>query len=131
MAKTFELKIVLFSRNVSSLKTDRILSELRIVFTHDWLNFNWITVTCSVLPFISHDQRLIVGECFRLREISINVNKLLALLYFVIGCLFLNSLLFFYCILLLLVYFFVPLFFYTEVVPILLFIILRTPFPFS
>ena len=85
---------------MSSYKTDWILSESRVVFTHDWtltephvLSWHmtdWIRTEslnrCSVLPFISHDQQCnecaLVGECFCLCEISINVNKLF-LVYFV------------------------------------------------
>ena len=42
---------------MSSRKTDRILFELRVVFAHDWRNSNGLTIACSVLPFISHDQQ--------------------------------------------------------------------------
>ena len=28
-----------------------------VALTHDWLNSNWITEFCSVLPFISDDQQ--------------------------------------------------------------------------
>ena len=59
----------LFAQDVfkTSHKTDRILFQLRVVFTHDWssrvalahdwLNSNLITIACSVLPFISDDQQ--------------------------------------------------------------------------
>ena len=67
--------IILFSRNVSSNKTDWILTESRVVFTHDWLNTNWITECVLCLAFYitraSSVMNALVWGC--LREISINV----------------------------------------------------------
>ena len=99
LRRDLRTKIIIFSRNVSSHKTDQILSEILVIFTHDWLNSNWISrvvftydwlnshrtvIACSVLPFILHDnQKLMIAlewECFCLIEISINVNKMLSLL---------------------------------------------------
>ena len=104
---------ILFSRKVFSHKTDRILSKLRAVFIHNWQNSNCITAACSVLPFIlitrvSSLMNAFVWEC--LREISINVSKLLIVHFVyvhfcrvvVIACLFVYPL-FLYCTLLLLV----------------------------
>ena len=126
IAETFEPKIILFSRNVSSHNTDRIFSE------------HWIIVTCSVWSFISHDQQSDECTCRRMFLPSRNIYKckqlfivyctffvyvrsgriviaiyplfflyctLLLVIYFLIPFIFI------YCILLLLVYFFVPLFF--------------------
>ena len=122
-----------------------------VALTYDWLNSNWITepplpvLSCLLCPTISRLMNALEGECFCLREISINVNRLLILLllhvfilvfirHFFIGCLFFKTLLIFlYCTLLLLVYFWIPLFYnvvaclllyplhYTEIVAIFLF----------
>ena len=47
----------------------------RIVLTHDWLNSNWITVACYILPFISHDQQSDECTCRRMFLPSRNLYK--------------------------------------------------------
>ena len=83
-------KIILFSHNVSSHKTDRILSQLRVVFTHDWLNSNWTTrvvlthdwlcaaLCCLLYPMISSLMNAHVGECFFLPSRILYKCKLIA-----------------------------------------------------
>ena len=110
-------------------------SHTQYVLTQDWLNYFWIAVDCFVLPFISHGKQMNVleGKCLCLLQISIIVNKSLAvllssilfihyffILYFVVASLLLNSLFWYRCCCGL----FTSLFFlfcYTNVVAIFLF----------
>ena len=88
------------------------------VFTQDWQNSNWITVACSVLPFISYHKGQQSDACTCMRMSLRNLYKCKQIVYFVyvhlcrvvVACLFVYPL-FLYCTLLLLVYFFVPLLF--------------------
>ena len=118
----------------------------RVVLTHDLLNFNCNTESCSVSPFISHDQQS--DECTR-RRICLPLRNLykckqalycvfclrsslkncccylsaIFILHFVIGCLFLNSFLYFYTALCCCLFISLsPYFFYADVVVIFLFI---------
>ena len=62
-----------------------VLCHTQSVFTQDWLNFFWIAVACSVLPFIPQDSSLknaLKWEC--LCVISINVNNLFIILLFIL-----------------------------------------------
>ena len=61
--RVLQTVIILFTHNVSSHKIDRIFSELPIILQGKQFN-----------------EHLLEGECLYLREISINVNKLLAVL---------------------------------------------------
>ena len=81
---------------------------MQCVFTQDWLNSFWIAIACPVLPFMN--------ACLCLRKISINVNKLLAVLLLPV---YLFIRFFLYSTLLLPVYFLVP-FLYADVVAIFL-----------
>ena len=86
---------------MSSHKTDLILY--------------WIPVACSVLPFISHGKQS-EGKFLRLRKISINLNKLLAVLLLPV---YLFIRLFLFCTLLLSVYFLIP---YFSILMLLMFV---------
>ena len=55
------------------------------LFTQDWLNFFWTDIASSVLCCLlycslSSLMNTLEGECLCLHEISVNVNKLLAVL---------------------------------------------------
>ena len=113
---------------MSSYKIDWILFELPL-----------LALSCLLYNMVSNTMNT-QGECICLRKVSINVNKLPAVLLSVYP-LFIN------CILLLLVYFFIPFFILMLLLYFclfvdyvynptflffkLLFIILITPFPFS
>ena len=73
----------MFARSLSQRPSNHNYSLFtQRVFTQDWPNSYWITVSYSVLPVLQSTQS---GECtwrrmFLPREITKNVNKLLALL---------------------------------------------------
>ena len=109
------------------LQTTVILFTTIIDFMQDWLNssefFPWPALCCLLNCRLNSVINALEGEYICLRDISINVNKLLAvqccycmftclsaffILHFVVACLFLNPFLF--------------IFIYTDVVAIFLFI---------
>ena len=94
--------IILFTRNVSSDKTDWILYELPM-----------LALSCLLYRMVSSLMNALEGECLCLCEISINVNKL-----FIVICVFCLRCPCSVVVACLLVY---PLF-YTDVVAIFLFI---------
>ena len=91
--RDFQTTVILFIRNVSSDKTEWILTELPL-----------LTLLCFLYRMVSSLMNALVGECLCLKEISINANKLLAVfllpvylfirflyvLHFVVVCLLLN-----------------------------------------
>ena len=67
--------IILFTRNVSSHKTDWILSE-----------FPLSTLSCLLHHRVSSLKNAHNGECLCLREIYINVNKFIVICVFCLRC---------------------------------------------
>ena len=115
------VRIILFTRNLSSHKTDWIRCELPLP-----------VLSCLLYCRVSSLMNSLEEECVCLREISTNVNKLFTLLllvYFVYSCSFsvvvvgylLVYSLSYTALLLLPVYFFIP-FFNTDVAAVFLFI---------
>ena len=102
IAETFKPKIILFSRNVSSHKTDLILCELAT----GWIltELPLLAPYCLLYRMISSQMNALEGECFCLREISINVNSC----WHCCCCMFYS---FFILHLLLIVYFLIPFYF--------------------
>ena len=94
--RDLQTTITLFTRNVSSHKTHWILSESPL-----------LALSCLLYRVVSSLMNTLEGEYLCLREIPINVNKLLAvlLLHVLFICYFL------YCTLLLFVYFFILFYF--------------------
>ena len=118
--RDLETTIILFKQNVSSHKTDLILSDLLLP-----------AMSCLLCRLVSSLMNVLEGECLLLCEVSVIVNKSLAVLllpvlftrYFLYCNLLLPVyfLILLFCILMMLVYSFM-LFFYTEFVAIFLFI---------
>ena len=96
--------IILLLRNLSLHKTDRILTKSSLP-----------TLNCLLYRRVRSLMKGLEEECFCLREISGNVNKLLAVLLLYVFICFL-----YYTLLLVVHYLFT--FFYTNVVAIFLFI---------
>ena len=105
--RNLQTTIILFTRIVSSHKTDWILPESPC-----------FALSCLLYRMVSSLMNTLEGECFCHREISINVNKLLVVLLSLV--LFIRY--FFYCSLLLPVYILIS-FFILKLLPLIYFFI--------
>ena len=129
--RDLQTTIILFTCNVSSHKTDWILSELPL-----------LALSCLLYCRLSSLRNALKGECLCLLEISVNEKKVVYIIVFVyfvyaiLVVLLLHVYLFIsiFFILILLLYFYLFIDYVNKFIVLfleLLFIILITPFPLS